>query len=229
MCLNMINTLKIKYPDNARPILYIYIVPYDNYSKLLKIPSTFDKGKGGGKPVRCYDLDEFNSVYGLSQNMLENKLDKDKNISRIENKINELSHIIHSQFFMTNQIICEGCVEALPLFAFWLEENFTKHRESMKKLSEDQILSAQELLNSEENGSFGAEILIPNRPCPFRTSYISSYLLVRGCMEAIISKYIFSKTQAVQYFLKLLSKALAETNELYMTLQMLLVFQKRSY
>ena len=49
MCLNTINTLKIKYPDNARPILYIYIVPYDNYSKLLKIPSTFDKGKGGGK------------------------------------------------------------------------------------------------------------------------------------------------------------------------------------
>lgn len=125
MCLNMINTLKIKYPDNARPILYIYIVPYDNYSKLLKIPSTFDKGKGGGKPVRCYDLDGFNSVYGLSQNMLENKLDKDKNISRIENKIHELSHIIHSQFFLTNQTICEGFAEALPLFALGLEENFT--------------------------------------------------------------------------------------------------------
>ena len=84
-----------------------------------------------------------------------------------------------------------------------LEESFTEYRETIKKLSEDQILSAQELLNSEENGSFGGEILIPNRSCSFRTSYISSYLLVRGCMEAIISKYNFSKTQAVQYFLEI--------------------------
>lgn len=120
MCLNMINTLEIKYPGNANPVFYIYIVPDDNYSKLLKIPSTFDKGKGGGKPVRCYDLDGFNSAYGLSQNMLENKLDKDKNISRIENKIHELSHIIHSQFFLINQTICEGFAEALPLFALVL-------------------------------------------------------------------------------------------------------------
>ena len=203
MCLNMINTLEIKYPGNANPVLYIYIVPDDNYSKLLKIPSTFDKGKGEGKPVFCYDLDGFNSAYGLSQNMLENKLDKDKNISRIENKIHELSHIIHSQFFLTNQTICEGFAEALPLFALGLEESFTEYRETIKKLSEDQILSAQELLNSEENGSFGGEILIQNRSCSFRTSYISSYLLVRGCMEAIISKYNFSKTQAVQYFLEI--------------------------
>lgn len=207
MCLNMINTLEIKYPGNANPVLYIYIVPDDNYSKLLKIPSIFDKGKGGGKPVRCYDLDGFNSAYGLSQNMLENKLDKDKNISRIENKIHELSHIIHSQFFLINQTICEGFAEALPLFALGLEENFTEYREAIKKLSEDQILSAQELLNSEENGSFGAEILIPNRSCSFRISYISSYLFVRGCIESIISKYNFSKAQAVQYFLEIVKQS----------------------
>ena len=118
--------------------------------------------------------------------MVENKLEKGKNISRIENKIHELSHIIHSQFFMTNQIICEGFAEALPLFALGLEENFTEHREAIKKLSEDQILSAQELLNSEGNRSFGAEILIPNRSCSFRIPYISSYLFVRGCIESII-------------------------------------------
>ena len=45
MYLNMINTLEIKYPGNANPVLYIYIVPDDNYSKLLKYLQLLIRGK----------------------------------------------------------------------------------------------------------------------------------------------------------------------------------------
>ena len=127
-CLEMINTLGIKYPANAHPILYVYIVPDENYGELLNIPKKFDNGKGGGKPVMCYDLDGFSWAYGLSQNMLENKELKEIGISKIENEIHELSHIVHSQFFSKDLIISEGFAEALPLYALNLEEVFTEHK-----------------------------------------------------------------------------------------------------
>ena len=56
--LELLNSLNIHYPASANPILYVYIVPDNQYAQLLKIPTHFDKGMGGGKPVRCYDLDE---------------------------------------------------------------------------------------------------------------------------------------------------------------------------
>ena len=72
--LEMLEKLQIKYPSNAKPFLYLYIVPDDNFIKLLQVPSTFSKGKkSGGKAVACYDLDGFNLAFGLSQNCLENK------------------------------------------------------------------------------------------------------------------------------------------------------------
>ena len=68
-CLLKLDCINIKYPSNSNPILYVYIVPDDSYSELLNIPKIFDKGIGGGKPVLCYDLDGFNSAYGLSHNI----------------------------------------------------------------------------------------------------------------------------------------------------------------
>lgn len=103
-CFQMIDTLNIQYPSNAHPVFYVYIIPDDSYVELLNFPTKFDKGNVGGKPVRCYDLDGFSSAYGLSQNMLENKPSEEINISRIENEIHELAHIVHSQFFNKNQI-----------------------------------------------------------------------------------------------------------------------------
>ena len=82
-CLDMIDTLNIQYPGNAHPVLYVYIVPDNSYSELLRIPKIFDKGAGGGKPVPCYDLDGFNSAYGLSQNILENRPEEETKICRI--------------------------------------------------------------------------------------------------------------------------------------------------
>ena len=102
----MINTLNIQYPGNAKPILYVYIVPDENYAKLLRIPNYYNTGNGGGKPVTCYDLDGFNAAYGISQNMAEDKVFETFNISKLENELHELSHIIHSEFFSTNPTIC---------------------------------------------------------------------------------------------------------------------------
>ena len=143
--LQMINSLNIHYPANANPILYVYIVPDDSYAKLLGIPKHFDKGTGGGKPVSCYDLDGFNSAYGLSQNLLQNK-PLDMGISKRENEIHELSHIVHSQFFSKNQTICEGFAETLPLYTLGLEELFDEHKNILLHLDENKILSAQELM-----------------------------------------------------------------------------------
>lgn len=65
---------------------------------MLSLKSIYDNGKGIGKSVKCYDLDGFNSAYGLSQNMLENRPKEISSISLIVNEINELAHIINSQF-----------------------------------------------------------------------------------------------------------------------------------
>ena len=206
-CLDMIDTLNIQYPGNAHPILYVYIVPDNSYSELLRIPKIFDKGTGGGKPVPCYDLDGFNSAYGLTQNMLENRPEEETRISRIENEIHELAHIVHSQFFSKHQTICEGFAETLPLYALGFEEIFDEHKNTIVELDESQILSAQELLNSEKKGIYGAEAVLPNRSCSFRFSYISSYLLIRGCVETIAEKNGFSKAQAIQNFLEIVKQS----------------------
>lgn len=203
----MIDTLNIKYPSNAHPVFYIYIVPDDNYVELLKFPASFDDGKGGGRPVPCYDLDGFNFAYGLSQNMLENSPFEETNIAKIENDIHELAHIVHSQFLFMDQIVCEGFAEALPLYGLNLEEIYTEHKNFLINLSESQILTAQEIINSQKNNSFGENIIFPDKTCSFRPSYISSYLFVRGCLEIISKKYHLSKNQSIQYFLEIVKQS----------------------
>lgn len=146
--LKMIDTLNIRYPGNGNPILYLYIVPDECYVELLDYPIIYAKGKGGGKPVRCYDLNGFSDAYGLSQNSLENQSTNEPSISKIVNEIHELAHIVHSQFFYKNQMICEGFAEALPLYALGFEEIFDEHRNAIINLSESQILSVQEMLDS---------------------------------------------------------------------------------
>lgn len=210
----LIDTLNIQYPSNAHPVFYIYIVPDDSYAELLSFPASFDKGKGGGKPVRCYDLDGFDSAYGLSQNMLENKPIEETDISKVENEIHELAHIVHSQFFHGNDIICEGFAEALPLYALNFEELFDEHRKLIINLSEEQVFSAQEILDSEKADSYGLEAILPNKSCSFRLSYISSYLFVRGCMEALAKKRNLSRKQSVQCFLEIVKQSDCSNEEL---------------
>lgn len=205
-CFDMINSLGIMYPAKAKPILFIYITPDESYSDLLKIPKHFDEGSGGGKPVSCYDLEGFNRAYGLSQNLLENNL-LEMDVSKLENEIHELSHILHSQFFNKNQTICEGFAETLPLYVLNLEEKFIEHRNILLGLKDDQIFSAKQLLDSEKDGTFGVDEVLPNKPCSFRYSYISAYLLIRGCIETIEDKYNISKVEAIQYFLEIVKQS----------------------
>lgn len=204
--IKMIKKLNIKYPGNAKPVLYVYIVPDNNYRELLGIPEKYDNGKGGGKPVMCYDLDGFSSAYGLSQNILENK-NKETDISKVENEIHELSHIVHSQFFNKNLIISEGFAEALPLYGLNMEKDFTEHKNALLNLEEEQILSVQEILKLEKDGTFGIETILQNKTCSFRISYISSYLFVRGCMEIIAKKFDLKKEDAVQRFLEIVRES----------------------
>lgn len=210
--LNLLETLSIKYPGNANPVLYIYIVPDTNYENILNIPESFDKGTGGGKPVNCYDLDGFNSAYGLTQNMCENVSEDIINISKMENEIHELSHIIHSQFFNKNSIISEGLAETISLYILDLEDKFDEHRNALKSLKEEQIYSAKEILDSETNNTYGKEELLSNKSCSFRLSYISSYLFVRGCIKLIEEKFKLNKKEATQKFLEIIKQSRC-TNE----------------
>ena len=204
---NMLNSLNIKYPANANPVLYIYIVPDDNFEDMLQIPKSFSGQKGGGKPVGCFDLDGFKSAYGVSQNLCENRPLDITNIARIENEIHELSHLIHDMFFSKNSIINEGIAEAIPLYVMGLEEEFDEHREALLNMDKSQIYSASEILNQERNGIFGKDALLPNKSCSFRLSYISSYLFVRGCLETIENKFELNKIDSLQYFLELMKQS----------------------
>ena len=203
-CFKLISDLGIQYPGNAHPVLYLYIVPQDNYSKLLNIPKEFDRGKGGGKPVCCYDLDGFNSAYGLSENLLKKSIET---ISSFVNNIHELAHIINSQFFRKNRMIQEGFAEMVPLYLLGLEEEFLEHRNMIIELKDEQILSAKELIESERDNTYGTEELVPNRSCSFRKSYVSSYLFITGCIKKIEEKMNCSKIEAVQHFLEFVKQS----------------------
>lgn len=200
---DLINTLDIKYPSNQKPVLYIYIVPDENYGELLQIPDIFNKGTGGGRPVNCYDLDGFNSAFGISQNLCQKRTNLEK-IDVIENTIHELSHIVHNQFFNKNQLIHEGLAEAIPLYVLDLEDSFEEHKRVLETLKEDQIYIAKELIEQSNNKAYGKEELLPNKSCSYRLSYISSYLFIRGILEIIGEKYNLSKKEATQHFLEMI-------------------------
>lgn len=201
----MLEKLKIKYPGNSNPILYIYIVPDDNFIKLLQVPSTFSKGKkSGGKPVICYDLDGFNLAFGLSQNCLENKNINNEDIEILVNEIHELSHIILGQFMTGNQAISEGVAEALPLFGLDLEYKFKIHKETLENLDKNKIYNIKDLLKKSRDKTYGDDPILLGKSCSFRLSYISSYLFIRGLIETISEKYNISKEHSIQRFLEIL-------------------------
>lgn len=202
-CYLELKDLDIKYPASSKPILYIYIVPDDNYQELLQIPKKFDRGFGGGKPVTCFELDGFKSAYGISQGICE-RYSENINISRKVNNIHELFHLIHGEFQRNESFISEGLAEAVPLHIMGYEEHFLEHRDIVLNLKDDQIISSKELINSERDNSFGKEESLPNKSCSFRYSYISSYLFIRVILEQIERKESLSKKEALIFLLKLL-------------------------
>jgi hypothetical protein len=202
--IKQIKELGIKYPANANPIFYVYIVPDNNFRELLNFPS-YRNYNGGGKPVSSYDLDGFNTAYGVSNNLLENK--KELSIMRVVNSIHEFAHLVHGMFFNKDRLLSEGFAEALPLYTMDYESVFDEHREMLKTITEKQILSAQRLIELADNSNFNNGSIIPNKSCSFDFSYISSYLFVRGCLETIASKFNVDRVQATQRFLEIVKQS----------------------
>lgn len=198
--------------DNSH-VYYIYIVPDDNYSELLNVPKIFDRGKGAGKPVECFDDDGFDTAYGTSQN-LAYKREEEKYISRIVNNIHELAHLLHHNYYSKNQLLNEGFAETIPLYILDYEDKFIDHIKVLKNLTEDKIRSAKELLDEEKDRVFGKEEALENRSCSFRYSYISSYLFVRGIIESIEEKYSLSKIDSIKKFLNFMEKSETNNEEL---------------
>jgi hypothetical protein len=196
-----VKALGFRYPANAKPIFYIYVVPDDNFRELLEYPSS-RTAKGGSKPVRSYDLDGFIAAYGISSNKLESE--KKSNFMQVVESIHELAHLIHDMFFYDERFLEEGFSEALPLYVMDYEATFDEHRELLKTLTEEQIFSAQQLIKLSEDGKFNQPPLIEGRSCAFDPSYISAYLFVRGCLEKLAEKYNLSKVQAAQKFLEII-------------------------
>lgn len=198
--INKIKNLNLKYPANADPIFYLYVVPNENFQKLLRIPMARSANAGGGKPVVTYDLDSFNYAYGITSNILENK--KEHSIMKMVNNIHELTHLVSSMFFNKNRFISEGFSEALPLYTMDYEKDFELHKNCLSKLKEEDIITANGLINLENTSNFDTSPIIPNTSISFELPYISSYLFVRGCIETIETKFNLDRLSATQKFLE---------------------------
>jgi hypothetical protein len=207
--IKQIKDLHITYPANAKPIFYIYIVPDDNFVELLQFP--YKNRKSGGRPVQSYDIDGFNSAYGVSQNIFEN-FPKQPNIMREVNHLHELAHLVHGMFFQIHKFMSEGFAEAFVLYTMEYENEFKEHRDSIKKLKPDQIFTIRDLLKMEKDHTFSGRMLIPNYSCSFDFSYISSYLAIRTCLEKISPKFNMNRIEATQKFLEII-KFSSCTNE----------------
>lgn len=191
-CIKELKSLNIKYPANAKPVFYMYVVPDDNFVELLDYP--YKTRIGGGRPVASYDMDGFNSAYGTSQNLL---LDNGKvSIEKHVNHVHEYAHLIQQQFFYGAQLFGEGFAELIPWYVLEYERKVPEHFAAMKSINK--IYTANELL---ESVAFTDKV--SGKTCSFQQSYVSSYLWVRAVVEHIRVKYKLSKRQTVQKFLEL--------------------------
>ncbi len=191
-CIRELKSLHIKYPANAKPKFYMYIVPDDDFIELLNYP--YKDRKGGGKPVASYDLDGFNSAYGTSQNLL---LDNVKpNITKHVNNIHEYAHLMQHMFCFGGQMLGEGFAELIPWYALEYEKCVPEHFATMK--SQNKIYTANELIESVD---FRDKVV--GKICSFQPSYMSAYLWVRAVVDHIRVKYRLSRKQAVQKFLEM--------------------------
>lgn len=206
-CYKLLENLHLNYPSNAKPVYYLYIVPFEQYVDLLGYPTKFNKGTGGGKPVNCYDLDGFFNAFGISDNLCEKFMKDKQGIAFYENEIHELSHLIYSNFWQGPSILGEGLAETIPLYILNLQDKYENYTKALTNINENQILTAEELLNEGEQNRFGVTELVPNQTCSFRLSYISSYLFVRGCIRQIEEKYQTDKIESLQMFLEMLYKS----------------------
>ena len=192
-CINELNKMQIKYPSNAKPVFYLYVVPDENFAELLQYP--YKNRKGGGKPVNSYDMDGFNTAYASSQNLLLS--DKPVGVSQHVNNIHEYAHLIQGQFGHDAQMFQEGFAELVPWYVMEYEKKNPMHLTAMRSMNK--IYTANELLSSVDFTSGR----LPNMTCSFQPSYMSSYLWVRAVVEHMRSKFNLSRVSVIQKFLEL--------------------------
>ena len=143
-CIEEIEKVGIKYPANAKPIFYIYIVPDNQFIKLLNYPVELATN-GGGKPVKAYDLDSFIFAYGTSNNLMENR--KKMSIERKINQLHELAHLVHDMFFEKEKYLQEGFADTFALYILEYEKVYPEYIKILRTLKEEQILTARELID----------------------------------------------------------------------------------
>lgn len=194
-----INTLNIKYPQNAKPVFYLYVVPKKDFRELLNFPD-YIKVDWGGKPVNCYDLDGFKDAYGESDNIL--LWNTPVSIVEEANKVHELAHLIGSMFRINSTFLSEGFADAFTFYILDYENQVDDYNDLICSLKEENILSANELIEAEK-GTFNSTPMLKNKSCSFSIYYISSYLFVRGVIEAIEKNKHTNKVEAMQEFLNI--------------------------
>ena len=193
-CIRELKKLNIRYPANAKPKFYVYIVPDENFAELLQYP--YKNRNGGGRPVPSYDFDSFNSAYGTSQNRMIGS--RKVEITSHINLVHEYAHLIHGQFCFCAQMFGEGFAELIPWYALEYEKLVPEHFVSMKSM--EKIYTANELLES-----VAFSDTVSGKICSFQPSYMSSYLWSRAVVEHIRKKYKLSRFESVQKFLELYS------------------------
>lgn len=198
--IDKIISLNIKYPYNAKPVFYLYVAPTENFREIMDYPS-YIKSEWGGKPVRSYDLDGFKTAYSQSDNILL----WNHEISDAEdaNSVHELAHLVHGMFYRNSSLLCEGFADAFTFYILNYENKVDGYKELLRSLKESDILTANDLLIAEENGTFNSRPMIPNKTCSFSIYYISSYLFVRGLIETIEKNKNINKFEAMQEFLNI--------------------------
>jgi hypothetical protein len=204
-CFKEVKSLGIKLPNDVNPKLYIYIVPYEISDILLKTPKAFHGGKGGGRPVTCFEEDGYVSAYGVADDLASRKYGIVTQAT-LANTVHEMAHIIQSMYFRGNPL-GEGFAEMVTYYGLDYENKYEDHKNFIKDLKDEDILSLQELLNEKDKGIFGVKELIPNSICSFRQSYVSSYLLVKGMVERFEENKGISKVEAIDEFLNVFRKS----------------------
>ena len=199
--IRLIDTLNIRYPGNANPRYYVYIVPLEK-QELLNVPKNFNTGTGGGKPVKGFELDGFNSAYAVTDNLCR----RDKH--SLSNNVHELTHLITGMFLgNVDRYISEGLSEAVPFYVLGFEDYNDNHRNMILNLKEEDIRTVKELIEEEKNQTYGDTSINDNKSCSYRHSYISSYLFIASILDYIKEKYQLDEKLSLQVFYKICKRA----------------------
>lgn len=218
-----IDTLGIEYPASAKPVYYIYVVPDENFRELLDYPASID-ATGGGKPVICYDTDGFTCALGMSSNAIEWR--RETSLYDYLNDIHELAHLSQAMFCMTDQFWCEGLAESIVFYALSYDKKAKVYTESISKLEKSSLMSAETLIDLGKNDGFHSPRLEPHLSCSFEVPYVSSYLLVRLCLERISTLYRVDRKGSIRKFLEILYQNLYQREYLVFSLADTLGFSR---